>query len=87
MGVRIVEAGQDRFSAKVYFPRQPGGERQNIVVRADGENPACVDRDRPGTWQLIVHRPDVRVVQNHLRLNPCWREQRQCRKRTEGSEK
>ena len=68
MRVRIDEAGQHRLSAQIKFFRIAGGERQQFVIRSDGEKSSAGNGHGLRSRLTRIDCPDVSVVKNKFGL-------------------
>ena len=79
MGMSVVESRQNPPVSKIDAPRVLSRQRQNLLVRADGQDSAVADRDRRGHRCSRIHGVDEAVVQNDIRIRAAEAHQRQCR--------
>jgi hypothetical protein len=63
VAMRFDEARDDRLTRELYHPRPRPGQRLNIVVRADGNNPAIADSDRLSESIRCIQRGDFPAKQ------------------------
>src|SRR6516225_10055019 len=68
MGMGVVETGKNALEGQVEFARARGGQRENLVIRADDQEPSAADRHSLSAGLGFIDSPDVSVVQDQFRL-------------------
>jgi hypothetical protein len=68
MSVRVVETGKHALKSEVDFSRARGSQGKHVVIRADGQKSATSNGHSLSSRLGFVHRPDVSIIQNSLRL-------------------
>src|ERR1700719_2821447 len=77
MSMRVVEAWKDALESQVNLARARGCQRQHILVCYYRHKSPANDGHRLCSWLTFIHRPDVSVIQNSLRLFRAQEWQRQ----------
>ena len=66
MRVRVDQAGDHRFTAKIDSARAGPGEPRDVLVRPDRHETIASDRHRLRDRKSVVHGDDLAVCENHV---------------------
>src|SRR5437868_3533531 len=84
MRMRVDKTRSNGLSAEIDLLGPSTGKIQHVRITADGKKPAARNSHCLRAWFLVIHRQDVSVVQNQIRLLLL---QRKKRKRSKCAEK